>query len=310
MRISQSSAIHDLAPSRPSSAVPIGVWRGSEQNLAVRPASGPCCSRRASARGASVPSSNRSTTGGSIPRERYNVSIAASSRFTRRGRRPRTQPPALEIPQRVRARQPITQWIAADIACRDERHERPHRAQIRAPARGTQRLTIQPLLIADQHRRPVRRDDRASPHGTRLVIRTHSATLHAAPRPIIGTKGHLQVPITSIKSPQISDVNDVNECRSETSSRGAMFTLSTTSTTSASSQIARRQRSSPPAARTARLVVYMSTTAILSAGTSFTTRGGLKGNCQNQEDPFSEPRTAVWEGIAFTRPVPAVFGSR
>ena len=55
-----------------------------------------------------------------------------------------------------------------------------------------------------------------------------------------------------------------------------MFTLSTTSTTLASSQIARRQRSSPPAARTARLVVYMSTTAILSACASFTPEGDLR----------------------------------
>ncbi len=116
----------------------------------------------------------------------------------RRGRRPRTQPPALEIPQRMRARHPITQWIATDIACHDERHERPHRAQIRPPGRGTQRLTIQPLLIANQHRRPVRRGNRASPRGTLLVIRTHATTLHAAARPIIGTKGRSHVPITSI----------------------------------------------------------------------------------------------------------------
>src|SRR5450755_2588460 len=40
-----------------------------------------------------------------------------SSRFTAAAAR--TQPLALEIPQRVRARQPITQWIAADIARRD-----------------------------------------------------------------------------------------------------------------------------------------------------------------------------------------------
>jgi transcriptional regulator with XRE-family HTH domain len=101
---------------------------------------------------------------------------------------PGTQPPALEIPHRVRARQPITQRIAADLARREERHERPHRPPIRTPARGAQRLTIQPLLIAHQHQRPVRRDDRPSPRGTLLVIGTHSATLHAARQPVIGTK--------------------------------------------------------------------------------------------------------------------------
>ena len=65
---------------------------------------------------------------------------------------------------------------------------------------GSDRSTpaLQPLLIANQHRRPVRRGNRASPRGTLLVIRTHATTLHAAARPIIGTKGRAHVPITSI----------------------------------------------------------------------------------------------------------------
>jgi hypothetical protein len=55
-----------------------------------------------------------------------------------------------------------------------------------------------------------------------------------------------------------------------------MFTLSTTSPTSShESDRPPGCRPSGPAARTARLVVYMSTTAILSAGTSLTLEGDL-----------------------------------
>lgn len=64
---------------------------------------------------------------------------------------------------------------------------------------STKRLTLQPRLITDQHRRGVRDSDRgSSPRRALLVIGTHIATLHAASRLVIGTKGHPQVPITSI----------------------------------------------------------------------------------------------------------------
>jgi hypothetical protein len=47
---------------------------------------------------------------------------------------------------------------------------------------------------------PVARWSRRPPSmtlSTALVIRTHITTLHAACRPIIGTKGHSQVPIAT-----------------------------------------------------------------------------------------------------------------
>ena len=48
------------------------------------------------------------------------------------------------------------------------------------------------VVLGDEHRRPVGRDDRPSPRGTPLVIGTHITTLHAALRRVIGTKGHPQ----------------------------------------------------------------------------------------------------------------------
>jgi hypothetical protein len=116
---------------------------------------------------------------------------------------------------------------------------------------------------------------RVTDDGCAEVRRRRGALAGPFPTPPSRTR-YVEFNITGFKSPQILGVNDVNECRSEPSCRGAMFTCR------------RRQRRQPrvrscagsalplpPPARH-RLVVYMSTTAIHSAGTSFTPEGDLK----------------------------------
>ena len=68
-------------------------------------------------------------------------------------------------------------------------------------------------------------------------------------------------------------VNDVNDRGLLASEAADMFTMSTTSTTSAWVRIPRADSVRALPRRLARLVAYMSTTAIASTGGTFTPRG-------------------------------------